>query len=305
MAITSAGLMMLDAETASRFPDLAAQGQPLVVTGAMEQWPALRLWDYAYLRDAEVKNGSPLPVFHASRRGMPMRPLEQWLPLSEIVERLWNTRPADPFPEGSLFYAKQRGLQDFPGLLRDVRRPLFYPDHLVEVNLWLGGAGCSSPLHFDYVDNLMCQVRGERRVLLYAPGQGRALYPAYALREPTDESTPPHFSLVGNPHTADPAAFPRFADVRPAHDLRLGPGEMLYIPPYWWHHVEITDGPAVQVNFWYSLQYGALMTADDHRAETEVMEHLRVLLDRASPARRSGLGAVITSLCEATGQHPV
>lgn len=297
-----ATLARLDAADISEFQALVRRGQPVLITGAMAEWPALERWNHGYLRAATVRDDSPLPVFHAPGPGLQMRPLDVVLELPEIVDRLWNLHPAAPFPDGSIFYLKQQPLQNFAGLLRDVRRPAFYGSHIVEANLWMGGDGAWSPLHFDYADNLMCQVVGTRRVWLYAPQQGSALYPAFAYRPAGDEITPPHFSLVGDARSADSGRYPRFAGLQPTAAIDLVRGEMLYIPPYWWHHVEIVHGPAVQVNFWYSLQYGGPLVADDRNAEAAQLDALRVLFERASPARRRALGAVVRTLTELAGE---
>lgn len=36
----------------------------------------------------------------------------------------------------------------------------------------------------------------------------------------------------------------------------MGPGDVLYIPMYWWHHIESLPhlGNTVSVNFWYKVR---------------------------------------------------
>jgi hypothetical protein len=218
------------------------------------------------------------------------------------MDRLWGTRPAAPYPDGSLFYLKQRGLHELPGLLQDVRRPLFYGHGIQAVNLWIGMTGSWTPLHFDQADNLMCEVAGTRRVTLYSPEQGRSLYPAFAVGPQDDELTPSYFSMVKDVRDADPARFPDFAGVEPAFDIELAPGEMLYVPSYWWHFVEITDAPAILVNFWYALQYGQPLRADEQQIEETMMVTLRGLLDRADPARREALAHLVRAMCDVAGK---
>lgn len=52
----------------------------------------------------------------------------------------------------------------------------------------------------------------------------------------------------------DYTKFPNFKNVR-GYETVVGPGEVLYIPIYWWHHVEslMRGGPTVTVNFWYKV----------------------------------------------------
>ena len=44
--------------------------------------------------------------------------------------------------------------------------------------------------------------------------------------------------------------FPRFAQARGVEAI-LQPGEVLYIPSMWFHHIECLDTPCTSVNFWF------------------------------------------------------
>lgn len=50
--------------------------------------------------------------------------------------------------------------------------------------------------------------------------------------------------------------FPKFEDARGFEGV-VGPGEVLYIPIYWWHHVEslMRGGPTISITFWYKVSY--------------------------------------------------
>ena len=56
-------------------------------------------------------------------------------------------------------------------------------------------------------------------------------------------------SRVVDPDAVDHAAFPLFAGA-PYCDLVLAAGEVLYIPPRWWHLVESRE-LSFSVNFWW------------------------------------------------------
>ncbi len=133
----------------------------------------------------------------------------------------------------------------------DLRRDGLVPpwlsalDHVRATNLWVGAKGCITPLHVDGSHGCLVQVLGEKRVTLFSPDQRELLYPAVG--------TPrPHLSLVDlrNP---DVQRFPRFEHAR-AERFTLGPGDMLYLPPGWWHEVESLDD-AVSINFWSDSIY--------------------------------------------------
>jgi hypothetical protein len=66
----------------------------------------------------------------------------------------------------------------------------------------------------------------------------------------------------------DHSRFPRFAEaLRNAMQAELGPGDALFIPYGWWHHVESLSPFNVLVNYWWSnapeagVPHGALLHA--------------------------------------------
>ena len=69
-------------------------------------------------------------------------------------------------------------------------------------------------------------------------------------------------------HEPDLARFPRFAEaLRHALSAELEPGDALYIPYGWWHHVESLTPFNVLVNYWWNTApkagspYGVLLHA--------------------------------------------
>ncbi len=159
----------------------------------------------------------------------------------------------------------------------------------VAVKAWLGPAGTVSSLHFDAPHNLLAQVAGWKRVLLYPPlphevppplrhklppregaGGGDPCSSASAggSKSAGDEridggraggaallpSMHPRAAPMANTSRAEPgpgapARFPGFPP-RPAYDVLLAPGQMLYIPPLWWHHVTALT-LSYSVSFWW------------------------------------------------------
>lgn len=89
------------------------------------------------------------------------------------------------------------------------------------------------------MDNILIQLTGRKRVLLFHPEDAGCLY--------MEGSS----SRVIDVDGADPAAFPEFARARErALEVQLGPGDVLFIPALWPHHVRAEDF-SVSVNvFW-------------------------------------------------------
>ena len=140
--------------------------------------------------------------------------------------------------------------------------PMPLLDRRVEPRIWIGNA-VKINTHFDLVYNLACVVAGRRRFTLFPPAQLPNLYLA-----PLD-FTPSGAPVSLAPMTdADPARFPRLAEaLRHARRAELGPGDALFIPYGWWHHVESLAPFNVLVNYWwndaadYGAPHGALLHA--------------------------------------------
>jgi cupin-like protein len=47
---------------------------------------------------------------------------------------------------------------------------------------------------------------------------------------------------------ADRSSFPRALDVPAPHEIKLEQGEILYIPPFWFHEVRVPSGFAIALN---------------------------------------------------------
>lgn len=113
--------------------------------------------------------------------------------------------------------------------------------------LFCGSEGFS-PCHYDPQDNVFLQVTGYKRVLLFHPRHFGCLYP-WPVHHPQDRQSRVNFE------EPDLRSFPRFAELNgQGIEAILGPGDLLHIPPGWWHHVEMLPSPrgeVVSFNFWY------------------------------------------------------
>jgi hypothetical protein len=114
------------------------------------------------------------------------------------------------------------------------------------VSVWIGNRARIAA-HQDVPDNLACVVAGRRRFTLLPPEQLENLY--IGPLEPTPAGQA--ISLVDFAQP-DLARFPRFATaLQHAQVAELGPGDALFIPSLWWHHVESLDGFNLLVNYWW------------------------------------------------------
>lgn len=117
----------------------------------------------------------------------------------------------------------------------------------MDSTLWLGSAGAFTPLHYDtYGTNIVAQVYGRKRWLMFSPDQTENLYPT---RVPYEESS--IYSSLDPRQDIDELAkeFPLYHHAAPAAVVEVGPGDILFIPKHWWHMVEcVTD--SLSVNCW-------------------------------------------------------
>lgn len=102
----------------------------------------------------------------------------------------------------------------------------------LDPSLWIGGAGSTTLAHYDVLDNVLVQLHGTKRVTLWPPSAAAALcvYPDTHARARKSQL---HLELDG-PARASPADVPRAA-----YDEVLRPGDALYIPPFYFHHVAV------------------------------------------------------------------
>lgn len=131
---------------------------------------------------------------------------------------------------------------------------------LYQNNLWINGhAGSASPCHYDPFHNLLVQIYGTKRVLLFSPEQSAALYPASgtvqkntSLVKSFDHEAGVHPLPTGsdkNDGSAFTSPFPLYRGAQ-GWEAILHAGDCLYIPHKWWHYCT-TSSASCSVNWWY------------------------------------------------------
>lgn len=116
----------------------------------------------------------------------------------------------------------------------------------VAPRVWIGNR-VRVATHHDMSSNIAVVVAGRRRFTLFPPEQVANLY--IGPIEFTPAGTP--VSLF-DPDTPDLAGFPLAAEAMAhAQVAELMPGDALFIPHMWWHHVRSLDPLSILVNYWW------------------------------------------------------
>lgn len=291
------------------YDDLMAGQRPVIMKGVGRDWPLV-----------QAGLEAPQSAMDALLRYYQGRPITAYTGAPEIEGRFFynsdvsglnfkgERQPLDGFlaqvaahlddPAPPSFYIGSTDLDIFlPGLRSD--NDLILNHEMFAANpplasIWIGNR-TTATCHFDMSHNLAVCVAGHRRFTLFPPEQVHNLYPGPL--EPT-----PGGQVVSMVNFKAPELdrYPRFADAMAnAQVADLEPGDVLFYPALWWHHVEALDPFNILVNYWWNttpafmdtpmntLLHGMLSLRDRPDAEKQAW---RELFDYYlfGPAERAG-----------------
>lgn len=129
-----------------------------------------------------------------------------------------------------------------------LRRDIVVPDYCAISSLdpviksWIGPANTITTMHTDDKHNFLCQVMGEKLVILASPNEAENLYPYDGLLNNTSQVDPENLDLI---------EFPLSKNVK-FRKLILKAGDMLYLPKLWFHYVRSLT-PSISVSFWFDV----------------------------------------------------
>ncbi|KAG6814184.1 hypothetical protein H0H92_000861 [Tricholoma furcatifolium] len=151
------------------------------------------------------------------------------------------------------------------------------------VNLWIGDGRSITSIHSgkqpirslcffnqskrlsaDPYENIYTVIRGAKHFTLLPPTEGwclkermftharyqRCPESGQLVIEPSEGIDAIHWSSISAPHI--PGALS--PEAHPIH-ITIGPGDTLYLPAGWWHHVRQLDGATtIALNWWYDME---------------------------------------------------
>ena len=211
---------------------------PVLVAGALDEWPAMRRWNLDHIGRAIGSRRITPVIAHKGRWAVDVR---EGMRTEEMD---FSTYRAE-IESGDVHHYLRLALEgSFSDLLADeYETPIYCRKRIfMKKNLWVGSAESSSGLHYDMMHNVVAQIAGRRRVVLFAPEEARRLY-AYPVR-----SLAWHHSPV-RVEEPDLERFPAFASARRI-EVEIGRGDLLFIPKGWWHHFASLED-AIAINFFW------------------------------------------------------
>jgi len=250
--------------------EIAHAFQPVVLRGQVADWPAVMagkagsesiaryIAGFDRGKPAEVMIGPPAIkgrfFYNDDLRGFNFH--REQVPLSALLREL--LRIADN-PAPHTLYAGAGAAPDLlPGW--ESANPLPLPTPGATPRIWIGNA-TQVATHYDVSSNIACMIAGRRTFTLFPPTQISNLYIG-----------PLETTLAGQPTSmVDPLApdldrFPLYVEAaKHALVAELEPGDALFIPSLWWHHVQAHGPLNVLLNYWWGM--------DDEAAPFPAMIH--------------------------------
>ncbi len=232
---------------------------PVVMRGRAKDWPLVAAGrqsaDEALAYIERLDSGAPADIMLAppSEKGRffyspDMRGFNfqrQRASLTQLARELRRIAP-DAQPIG-VYAGAAPAASHLPGFERDNPFALAGRESGATTRIWLGNA-TQVATHFDLSDNFAVVALGKRRFTLFPPETTADLYVG-----PLDMTMAGQPVSMVDPLAPDLDRYPRYAKARElALSAELEPGDAIYIPTLWWHHVEASAPINILVNYWHN-----------------------------------------------------
>ncbi|WP_199608643.1 cupin-like domain-containing protein [Flocculibacter collagenilyticus] len=214
-----------------------SKGIPVIVEGALENWAARTKWSPNYF-----KNQYSDIEFNAEVNLREDVPVEQYasdvlrkMTIAQFIDHLQNKSRTSPC------YISNKSVNRFPNVADDIDFESLVSKKSGQYNqyIWLGSEKTKSSLHFDFFDNIMCQIYGRKKVYLVNPKDSKSVYQYHdTIQKSKIDIENIDFNL-----------YPKMKRVNVTTAI-LKPGEIIFVPKLWWHTFVALD-ISISINLFY------------------------------------------------------
>lgn len=188
-------------------------GVPVILSGAAREWTCCKLWSLDYFAQNYGAESCSITDYGE----------ETELPMASVIERIRNGTL-----RGSHF---SRLVHNNKALSSHVDMEFiesFYPadTHKTTFQFFIGAAGLQTKIHAGATNNFHVQVHGEKTWWITHVGFNPVIRPRV--------TGSPLLSARFDPTSRNEAPADPFIDV---YKAKLYPGDILYVPAFYWHHV--------------------------------------------------------------------
>jgi hypothetical protein len=233
----------------------ARQGTPFVIRHTRKSAAEVEQWSPSSVR--RIAGNAVVPVYVSADGTFPggqgpyneSKYRECRMSVSELLDR-WSNAPMAPLlVPGERYYLYQLPADELDMLAHEFPDPPYveavnHGSTFVLRNIWISNSGNITPIHYDVAENLLVQVFGTKRILVWNPAQYAMLY-----LNPLGTTHDRQSRLDVFQH--NPTDYPMFERAG-AWTCMLEPGDMLYLPAFWPHYVRTME-ISMSVNYWWPL----------------------------------------------------
>ncbi|MFZ1314337.1 MAG: cupin-like domain-containing protein [Chitinophagaceae bacterium] len=205
---------------------------PVVIKNLAKDWPAYSKWNWDYFKQLVGQKKVPLYNNVKSDAYTPINTADDYKTFGEYIDMISSGPAAWRIFLFNIFDHAPQLINDFT-----------WPEHLMKgfvkkyPMLFTGGASSITHMHFDIDMShiLHTQFCGRKRVLMFPYQEQYKLY-----RKPWEVLSLADFSNYYIEGKVDYEKFPALK-LAEGHDFMLEPGDTLFMPAGYWHHMEYLD----------------------------------------------------------------
>ncbi|MCF6437902.1 cupin-like domain-containing protein [Pseudoalteromonas luteoviolacea] len=257
--------------------DFLSQNKPVIIEGFADSWRAVSSWGPQFWSDnygdkemlCLASKSHQYPDF--SELSMGEIPIPEPTSFKSYIDRVTTLSQDEPsflslnriiFSHGPRRpYNKHIDLAQYQN---DFETPDLIDKARLELGLmWMQAKGTQSWMHQDQFENLYVQVQGQKRIIMAAPEDASNVY--YNMHHP--------YYCEVDIFDIDYARFPLLKNAK-LYEIVLNPGDMLFIPVFWFHAVESLGDFNLSLNWWFEPERVLLSQPSMHYFMEKVIKNV-------------------------------